>query len=75
MGGSASRAQAFLAWSFSIVFIPIEGKEVTLVSERSLERTNKEMNSSNTKLRLFQPSFLFLNIFTKTKVPSQITHK
>lgn len=43
-GGSTLRVQVFLAWSFSMVFIPIEGKELTLVSERSLERQTKSLD-------------------------------
>lgn len=35
----------FLAWSFSTDSIPIEGKELTLVSERSLERQKVKINS------------------------------
>ncbi|TNN45046.1 hypothetical protein EYF80_044752 [Liparis tanakae] len=36
-GGSTLRVQVFLALSFSMVFMPIKGREQTLVSERSLE--------------------------------------
>jgi len=35
-GGSTLRVQVFLAWSFSMVSMPIEGREQTVVSERSL---------------------------------------
>lgn len=38
MGGSTLRVHVFLACSFSMVPIPIEGRERTLVSERSLQR-------------------------------------
>lgn len=39
--GSALRAQVFFTLSFSMVSIPIEGKELTLVSERSLKTHTK----------------------------------
>lgn len=44
-GGSTVRAQVFFTWSFSMVSIPTEGKELTLVSERSLERQTKSSDS------------------------------
>lgn len=39
----------FFTLSFSMVSIPIEGKELTLVSERSLETQRDEINSCGHK--------------------------
>lgn len=50
--GSTVRVQVFLAWNFSMVSIPIEGRELTLVSERSLQRQRVQIIHVDTKLRL-----------------------
>lgn len=43
----------FLALSFSMVSIPTEGKELILVSERSLKRERVQIIHLDTTLRLF----------------------
>lgn len=68
-GGSTLRVQVFLAWSFSMVFIPIEGRELTLVSERSLERQTKSLvNSFGHKAKAVPVSNLSMCYSGKIKI-------